>query len=229
MAPATSPTGAWSALAAIFITLFILSLAAGGLALRALLRTRQALAADIELGRMPNPHPFGSEAWRALEDSRAAQAERDALEIASLEAQVDLLQQAAGSLESALDIVQGDNKRLVGRLAEEQRRLAVEKHRFEPVDPEAVRRTYEEMMHRPLGQSPYQEQMQQQEEERTPLSPVSRSDLQTAKVHDIMDRNSQRSPQRRIRLESAAHPVRPQSASIVDHADPFCDPQSPTI
>lgn len=196
----TSPP--WSTVAAVFIILFGLTLLAGGLSLRRLARGRN-LPPPSSSSSSTNPHPFGTEAWRGWEDDRCPRSERDALAIASLEAQVGMLEEAGGYLDRTVELLEGRNRALSRELAEERRR-------YEPVDPEVMRRACE-FMHVPI--------VQQQRAQ----TPQARPVLQLAKVRVIMDENSRMSPERTTHVvESAAGlQVRSCAASVVD--DPFAD------
>ncbi|KAF3763076.1 hypothetical protein M406DRAFT_73728 [Cryphonectria parasitica EP155] len=256
--PTASPQGTtmptspqhWSTVAAVFIVLFALAVLLLGtwLILRHLrlttrrkqLKTEAAASPfssssmDIELGHLPapplsrNPHPFGTQAWHGHEDMQASQAEQDALQIASLESQVDLLEQAAEILNKALELEEGRNRQLVLELAEER-------HKYHPVDPEVMRRAIEEM-HKPMERPAQTAPSSATTADTTTTTTTTtrrRHTLQADRLQDVVRRNSKKAPERRAQLETAAHLVRPQSASIEDAAtaadegvggdDPFAD------
>lgn len=87
------------------------------------------------------PHPFSTAAWHDDEEAHYCQAK---LEIANLEAQVSMLEEAGSNLDKVIELMEIKNKRLEQALVEERRK-------FEPVDPEIFRRIYGEM-HRPIQQ-----------------------------------------------------------------------------
>ncbi|KUI73817.1 hypothetical protein VM1G_09617 [Cytospora mali] len=113
-----TPSEKWHTLAATFITLFtILLLLASTLALCHLHRKNATLRALKNThGRIttianskPNPHSFGSDPWRAHELAKVPSSSRDALRIADLEAQNNLLGQRVDVLEGLVDMLKRQN------------------------------------------------------------------------------------------------------------------------
>ncbi|ROW15654.1 hypothetical protein VPNG_02090 [Cytospora leucostoma] len=144
-AHATGPDP-WRIVAIVFITSFILSLLASGAVIFYLNRKRTRLEAIVNgLHRMraPNPHPFGSNAWRDYELSNIPNSALDALRIADLEAQNNLLGQRAEALEGLVHLCEERNKLLHRQNAE----LRLES---DPVlDEEVMRRVLQEL-HMPI-------------------------------------------------------------------------------
>lgn len=137
----------WRIAAIILITTSILSLLAGGAALLHLHRSKtrlSAIASGPQRTRAaPNPHPFGSHAWRERELASVPSTALDALHIADLEAQNSLLEQRAEALEGLVDLCEGRNERLRRENAELRLGSGL------GLDEEAMRRVVEEL-HRPV-------------------------------------------------------------------------------
>lgn len=108
----TSTSSPWPVVAAVFIALFALTLVAGGLTTRHFLGDRKK-----RLLRPANPHAFGTDAWRLWEDARLPRADRDALRIAGLEAQVGMLEEAGGYLDRAVELAEMRNRDLGRQLS----------------------------------------------------------------------------------------------------------------
>ncbi|KUI58289.1 hypothetical protein VP1G_05600 [Cytospora mali] len=114
----STPSDKWHTLAATFITLFTILLLASTLALCHIHRknnTLQALANTHHRittipNPKPNPHPFGSDPWRAHELAKAPSSSRDALHIADLEAQNNLLGQRVDVLDGLVNMLKRQNR-----------------------------------------------------------------------------------------------------------------------
>ncbi|KAK7745885.1 hypothetical protein SLS53_002604 [Cytospora paraplurivora] len=142
----TSGPDPWRIVAIIFITFFILMLlvsGAGALYLKRKKTRLEAIANGLHRMRAPNPHPFGSDAWRDHELSSIPDSALDALRIADLEAQNNLLEQRAEALEGLVHLCEERNKRLHRENAE----LRLES---DPVLDEDVMRRVLEELHRPI-------------------------------------------------------------------------------
>lgn len=240
----------WHIIALLFIGLFIFTLLLSALFLRRLHRSKKRLEAqisdadadggsssssplrDLSPSRRHgphdnnNPHPFGTDAWRQLEDAwrqledaRLTRAEQDALALADLEAQVAMLEEAGGYLDRSVALLEARNRELSLELAEERRR-------YEPVDPEVMRRVYEDM-HRPAPAAPVVEQPPAPTPNPTP-NPGPRPEraapalqLTMSKVHGIMERSAHESPERTTQVVNVLRPERSLSATVAE--DPFAD------
>lgn len=220
----------WHIVALVFITLFILTLLLSALILRRLHRSNKRLEAQVQdadggSSSIPlrarhhddNPHPFGTDAWRQREDARLTRAEQDALAVADLEAQVAMLEEAGGYLDRTVALLEARNRELGLELAEERRR-------YEPVDPEVMRRAYEDM-HRPatpaaaplVVEPPPRASTLGPRPERT--APALQ--LTMSKVHGIMDRNAHGSPERTTQVVNVLRPERSFAVAVIE--DPFAD------
>lgn len=236
----------WHIIALLFIGLFILTLLLSALILCRLHRSKKRLEAqildadtdggsssssplrDLSSSRRQgphdnnsNPHPFGTDAWRQIEDARLTRAEQDALAIADLEAQVAMLEEAGDYLDRSVALLEARNRELSLELAEERRR-------YEPVDPEVMRRVYEDM-HRPAPVVP----MVEQPPTPTPVPRPQRAapslpargppalQFTVSKVHGIMERSAHESPERTTQVVNVLHPERSLAATVVE--DPFAD------
>lgn len=75
----------------------------------------------LELDPNPNPHAFGTQAWLAHENAQAPPQETDALLIASLLAQVGMLEDSGDLLGNCIEILQNKNQELSKEISELRR------------------------------------------------------------------------------------------------------------
>lgn len=191
----SSEPSAWFIVAAVFIALFVLVLIASGLVLSYLHHKTSQRESRGKPPASNNPHPFGTLAWHDHEEAQCSQAERNAIEMADLEAQVSMLEEAGDNLDKIIELMEIKNKRLEQELAEERRK-------FEPIDPEVFHRIYEEM-HRPIQRS------------QSPQPPAELF-LQLTKVRSIVDENLKVSPEQETDVEHIDFGISSKVASLVD-------------
>lgn len=192
----------WSNVAAVFIALFILTLIASGLTMRHVIhRKKQLQAQSSQTQRSANPHAFGTVSWRLWEDAQSSQADRDAVTIANLEAQIGMLEQAGDNMDHALELVEMENRDLKKQLSERLDGF--------PVDSEAFQRMFEDV-HRPLS-SPGARAIP---EYSIPQPPPGLPTLQTTKLRGIINSNMGASPRRKTRVEHPNLQVRSRAASL---------------
>ncbi|KUI72339.1 hypothetical protein VM1G_07992 [Cytospora mali] len=149
--PRSDEATSWHTVAVTFVTCFILLLLASAVGICHLNRRKASLEAVLGgLNRTrggvpsPNPHVYGSNAWREHELAQASGISRDALRIADLEAQNSVLEQRAAVLERLAHFLEHQNRHLNRENSE--LRLDSSSLAFDPV---AMQRVHDEI-HRPV-------------------------------------------------------------------------------
>lgn len=186
-----SPT-TWSIVAVVFITLFLIVLLGSALVVRYLCSQRtQSKDQD-------------SSYWLDSEQSAASRSGKDALTIASLEAQLSVQERYNAESDVMIELLERNQKHLTLELRDERRKKDL-------MDPEVYQRVHDEM-HRPMSPprpslpplivnttSSLQNQIASASpcvNGTTPILP------QITKLRDVMQNNLQRSPERTTQVMS---------------------------
>ncbi|KUI58248.1 hypothetical protein VP1G_05557 [Cytospora mali] len=151
--PRSDEATSWHTVAVTFVSCFILLLLASAVGICHLNRRKASLEAVLGgLNRTrggvpsPNPHVYGSNAWREHELAQASEISRDALRIADLEAQNSVLEQRAAVLERLADFLEQQNRHLNRENSELKLDSSNSNLAFDPV---VMQRVHDEI-HRPV-------------------------------------------------------------------------------